>query len=476
MLSKQALSTAADQVQNMEARGVIVAPLPGSILDTAVRACHVPPDAAWRNEDGTYSLGLDSLEYFANSKDSVTGFCEHDQTQEELACKIGDQVAGYLLHARTIVAPAVEDFVKNMDEALQVYRGQIAHDFEIVTMGLPAPLADKSLIDSIEKAEAVTASEFELPILSLGSNAYAQVAELLRTGSTGLDSAIDAWASSLGEDYFVKVWDQLFGNAGMTNASTFFSDTAEGNNNLLAAFLLARTLHDNPPEGANVSLNRYNDKMFDLRTQAGARLSARMVSAKNLEENGALVLSSYGRRINVNGPVYTKWIKAGGENEVLFGNALKSMPAVMVDDIDAGAAESKRAWERYAAMKKLDFDNRMFTKFKDTARIEFARVVANASHDEMSMVEREEICRRFEEALNISVIEESKDLYCWCLRLLATSWFYKSDAYFILKTICDLRQASPDLEPAQAAALAAIKYISFWLSRQMMLRRPGMGG
>jgi len=195
---------------------------------------------------------------------------------------------------------------------------------------------------------------------------------------------------------------------------------------------------------------------------------------KRLESNGALVISSFGRRIVVNGPVYTKWIKAGGENEVLFGNALKTSPASSVEDIDAAAEESKRTWGRYAAMKKLDFDNRMFNKYKEMASIEFARVMAASSHDEMSLVEREEISRRFQEALDISTIEESKDLYCWSLRLLATSWFYKSDAYFILKTICDLRKSNPDLEPAQAAALSAIKYISFWLSRQMMLRRPGI--
>jgi hypothetical protein len=30
------------------------------------------------------------------------------------------------------------------------------------------------------------------------------------------------------------------------------------------------------------------------------------------------------------------------------------------------------------------------------------------------------------------------------------------------------------MESSQAAALAAIKYISYWLSSQMMIKRPGI--
>lgn len=474
MLSKQALSTAADQVANMEARGVIVAPIPGSILDTVVRACHVPPDPAWRESDGTYRLDVGSLEYYASTKDSVTGCCEHDQTQGEIAEMLGQKVVGYLSHARTVVGVAVEDFVKNLEEALTPFRGQIAHDFEIVTQGLPGPMADKALLDAIQKAEDVVASDFDLPMVFLGSMSAGQVRELLHTGSAGLDANIDSWANALGDEALVRAWNQFFGDAPQSRASLVFNDTNEGNNCLLLAFLMAKSLYDNPPEGTNVSLNRFNEKIFDLRVQAAARLVARMDKIKSAEKNGALVISSFGRRIVVNTSVYTKWIKAGGEVEVLFGNALRTMPYSMIEDIDANAEEAKKSWARYAAMKKLDFDNRMFNKYKDLAKIEFARIMAEATNDEMPMVERDEIAKRFDAALACSVIDETKDLYGWGLRLLATSWFYKSDAYLILKTVCDIKKASPDMEPAEAAALAAIKYISYWVSGQMMIKRPGI--
>jgi len=474
MLSAQAISTAIDQVANFEARGVIVSALPGSLLESTVRACHPGMISSFEDNAGQHVLSSSSIEYAANSTDGITGSCEHTLTQSELVALIAPKVTGYLAHARTVVAPAVEEFVRHLDEAVSVYRGIIAHDFEIVTQALPAPLADSSILDSIKKGETVLSRDFEMPLMGLPSVSTEGMLQMLRTGAPALDAVIDAWADAKGITFIAEVWERLFSdgmNAPTTTASAFFQQTGEGTERLLAAFLFCRTMWDNPAEGTQVSLSKYNDTIAELRLQVASRLNQRINNAERGEKAGNLVLSSYNRKIVVNQSVYVKWLQSGGSNEVLFGNALKSSPALTVKDIDADAESSKAAWSRYAAMNALNFNNRMFTKYKEAAAAEFCRLMADSTHSEMPLNDREIILRRFNTALEQSRIEETRNLFAWSLRLLGTSWFYDTDAYRILKSISDVREANPDLDVREAAAIAAIDYITYWVSGQLLLTR-----
>lgn len=476
MLSTQAISTAIDQVANFEARGVIVSALPGSLLESTVRSCHPAIISAFQNDAGQYTLSGSSIEYAANSSDSVTGNCEHTLTQSELVNLIAPKVTGYLAHARTVVAPAVEEFVRHLDEAVSVYRGIIAHDFEIVTQALPAPLADSSILDSIKKGETVLSRDFEMPLMGLPSVGSEGLMQLLHTGAPALDAVIDSWAEAKGISFISDVWERLFSDnvsVATTTASNYFLQDQEGTDRLLAAFLFSRTMWDNPAEGSQVSLSKYNDTIAELRLQVASRLNQRIANSERGEKAGNLVLSSFNRKIVVNQNVYVKWLQSGGSNEVLFGNALKSSPSLTVTDIDADAENCKAAWARYAAMNAMNFNNRMFTKYKEAAAMEFSRLMADTTHGDMPFNEREIILRRFNAALDESRIEETRNLFAWGLRLLGTSWFYETDAYRILKTISEVREANPDLEPREAAAIAAIDYITYWVSGQMMLTRVG---
>lgn len=474
MLSNQAISTAGDQVANMEARGVIVSALPGSLLDSAVRACHLGAIEPWQNDKGSYDLNGGVIEHVVNSTDSVTGGCEHTLMQDELARMIAPKVTGYLAHARTVVGPAVEEFVRHLDESVQVFRGVIAHDFEIKTQGLPAPLSDTGILNSIKKGETVLPRDFELPVLGLPAVAGDGLTNLLHTGSPAFDALVDSWAEKVGYDFIHGVWEQLFSASASVrpvNASVYFHDSQEGNDRLMVAFLFCRTMWDNPSEGTQVSLNNYNDKVSELRLQVATRLNQRINNAERSEKAGNLLVSTFNRKIIVNQSVYIKWLQSGGTNEVLFGNSLMSNPAVTVKDIDENAEACKAAWSRFAAMNSLNFGNRMFTKYKEMAEVEFSRMMAEATHKEMPLNEREDIMRRFKVALACSRQEETKDLFAWGLRLIATSWFYKSDAYRILKSISEVCAANPGLEPREAAAIAAIDYITYWVSSQMVLIR-----
>ena len=477
MLSDQAISTAGDQVKNMEARGIIVSACPGSVLDSLVRSAHCESIEVYRNDDGEYSLDAYQIKAAANTIDTVTGGCEHTLTQDEFAIKLAPIVTGFLSQARTQAAPAVEEFVKHLDEAVSMYRGTIAHDFEITTQALPAPLADSSLLDSIKKAETALPREFDLPVMGLGLTGPEAVRAAFLTGSAAMDASLNSWATAQGTDFLEKTWEQLFSDSSSVrpvSANVFFADTQEGNANLLAAFLFTRTMWDNPPEGTQLSLGNYNDKIAELRLQVGSRLNARIANSERLESNGMLVLSSFGRKIIVNQKVYTKWLQSGGVNEVLFGNALKSMPSLSVKDIDADAENCLLSWKRFAAINSVQFQNRMFTRYKEAALTEFERMMAASTHADMPLNERENIARLFKVELNKTTIDETRDLNCWALRLIAKSWFYKTDAYRILKSICDLRVTNPDLDAREAAAIAAIEYITYWISSQMVIRRPGI--
>jgi len=367
----------------------------------------------------------------------------------------------------------VAEFADHVMEAQAQMADKIAYDFEICTYGMPAPLADESIMGSIKKAEHITMDKFELPFMALGAIAPGALVELVKTGQTGTDAAITDWVNSRGENFLQQVWDQTFAASTLRAVTddVYFADTEEGNDNLLAVFLMCRNLLDNPLEGTTMSLHAFNARVHDLRMQVATRINARLESYERSVKNGTLVLSSFQRKIVVNEAAYTKWLKDGGSNDVLFGNALSNNPASTAEEIDKNADASKAAWRSFLALQGVDHENRMFTRMKELAEIEFGRLLAAASHDEIPLNERENIVKRFKEQLAMTRTDELKNVYCWSLRLVAKSIFWKKDAYRILKDICDVREANPDLDRAQAGAIAAINYIAYWVSMQMDLVR-----
>lgn len=57
--------------------------------------------------------------------------------------------------------------------------------------------------------------------------------------------------------------------------------------------------------------------------------------------------------MTVYGQVYNDWIEKGGENDVLYGNMLESMPVVTAEQINKRVSEFKSNWLRFENRVRL---------------------------------------------------------------------------------------------------------------------------
>lgn len=464
MLTVQALQSGEVLARKFDARNLIIRPLAGSVLDQLVKASCTDSEFVFDNR-----VDLDLIAGHTNRADPVTGFSGQDEAMKDVTRAVSDAVSNHLLVARTIVAPAVDEMVQRVQQGLeQALRLALTH-MEVKIFYVPAPLREPTLIDSFTKAKDIPFEDF-----NVGAHLPPADAETIRgyckSGATGLDQAIEEFLNGLGEEQLVSIYETFFTTkANGVIASSQFEDPVNGLNNALVAYLVARKLWDAPPDGVEMTLQSYEAEMVRIRDQAAVALIRGQNKLLRYEENGILVISYTQKSVEVYEPVYRKWIADGGTNEVLFGNVLSNNPRMNVAAIAENVEEYKKRWELFCTVQRTTEANKRFSVAKDLVRSEFHASLAELTHDEAPLQDRQIIAERFTKALQVTTEDEVKDPYRWILRLLCASRFYETDAFKILDGISRIKRDNPDVDVREAAAAATIQYISDWVAAQLVV-------
>lgn len=487
MLSAPALASALPVVANLEARGLMVKPIAGSPLDTLVKASYADIELAWpvgmmdnsgdrmADPDNKYEVDLTILAAQTNRPSDITGYCEQDISLAELADVAATAVIGHLQFARTVVAPTIENFADILAQPLSLAMADAVSDFEVSISKLPAPMLESAVLDAVRKAKDIAGENMTFD-LKLPRMAAVSIVGFMKSGSPSVDGAIDDWADTLPAGFLESVWGTVFTrNDNLSGGSAPMSDsvwsrTPEGLDAALASFLIARRIWDKPVDDVEMKLDEYQNKMAFLRDQAAVRLNGEINMADRNEQYGTLIKSQgKGGKIVVNDVVYRKFLQDGGNNEVLFGNALRPRPQLSADDILASKEDCEKAWNNYLAFNRLALSNKRFTIVKTMIRVEFASWVLHASLDELPVNMRESVMQRFDAALDRTTQAETEQLTLWVQRLFCASVYYRTDAGMILDTINDVMSSNQGMDVREAAAVAAVNYAATWVGRQLQV-------
>lgn len=465
MLPVQALQSAHPIAAGLDARDLIVRPQAGSLL---AKLCELSSsdDSFVRGDQGQREFMLDLVAESTNGPDVTVGTCLHDVEMNEIAQAAGEAVSKHLAYARTVVAPAIDDLVQRVAASIEQVMRSDMNQLEVVVYRLPAPMYEPSFVESFQRANDIAVDNF-VPGLAFPDADSATIIGWTKSGVSGLDEAVDQYITALGLPNFQQIYKDLFTTQrSETQLWDLFNRADLGLDYAVIGFLIARKLWDAPPEGVEMSLQSYEKQMVDLRDQCAKRLIYELQRVERDETNGVLV-RSYGRSsVEVNDRVYRTWLENGGDHAILFGNVLSDRPKIDVKSIMEGADGYKAAWDRFCLLNKTTEANKRFNNAKLIMRVEFDAQVAAASQEDLPLQERPLVLQKFEEALACTKESEVADLYSWVLRLLCDSRFYKTDAFRILEGINRIKAHSPDVDVKEAAAVAALEYIAYWVSSQ----------
>jgi len=344
----------------------------------------------------------------------------------------------------------------------------------VIIEEIPAPLTNVAFDTMVSKFAGTV---YQSPALNLRcpDQSLAEIKALMKTGAGSIDSDIDQWLAARGDTWLIELWEGVFQikeRSGTGASKRLFTDWIEdkecGGDYALAIFLLSRKLFDAPLEGTTSHLPQYERTCADYRDQSGARLCRELERIDRNHKNGMLVVKMAGLQVTVCGEVYRDWIAAGGDNDVLFGNALSPMPDILAGQIDAKGDQLKRAWMRHAGLVATVERNQQFNRTKDYFARHFQDQLTELANTEagdlgnMAMLQKAFM-------LELEKVKESDFdcLYSLALKLVCEVRFPEKASYEILAGIDRNQKENPTLPVREAAMLAVLEYICCWLASQI---------
>lgn len=476
MLTKESLEAALPLTEICDNRNIAILPSMGTPLEALVNATRSDKNTMMLTNAGDAIPDLSIIEYLSNVKDPVLKISQHDVAMDDIVDVAVKAIQNHISFAKSVVAPAVSELVETTARTVAEITVSSLTGMDVVIWNPPAPLENSSF-DGVVRKFAETAMDVPKLAMNLPSITVKEILDLMSTGSSGIDDDIAIWAASKGDNFFINIWENVFqikqaelNEREPLTFNKFTEDRTSGIDNALAIFLLSRKLANKPLQNTEMNLATYERLIIEFRNQSGARLCRAIDQLEDISKKQILVREVINNRVTVvYGSVYNKWIKAGGENEILFGNASSGkVPLTTVEQINANAAKFKEAWNSYSVLTSTLESNRKFIRVKEVLLDVFTKQLnSNADTEEFSANNREIVLKSFKEQLNQVKEVELNDLYSLCLKLACRSRFRHTDAERILSGIEQIKKNNPNVSVREAAAVSMISYVSYWLSTQM---------
>ncbi len=489
MIPAQTAQEAIPLAEQLESLGRRLQPTPDSPLAKLVSASHVPvygtviPVVEGESPGEEYVPDAPSIEAETRFPSPAhENLSEHDVLMDSMITDLAEQVGNHLTFAKNTVRPLIKDFVDAVSAQLSAYPDNGSYTPTVVRVDMP----EVGLMSQIEGEAAKFKEGVYRPItsaISLPAIESSEVIALMKTGSAAMDAAIDLWVNEMGEGFFVNAYNVAFcaSAQGVTDTpEAILRDKVSGSANLVALFLMARRLLENPPENSGYSLTDYRVAVGELVEQLGLRLSTAYEDrARNISQQN-LLLASNKDTAWVCAPVYDQWIAEGKNVAVLFGNLLLDRPNVSVPAITQDAQLCLEMWERQNRFLTITLQNRKADAAKDTLNFCTLKLVGDnlekcfgevAGGQSLTM-DTPIVAQALAEAKQyvMSLDNESlKDLWMVGTNIVAAKIFSYSCAMDILSGIDEAARNNPDIDPAEAALLSTVAYVSAYVVDQIEL-------
>lgn len=470
-------------------QGYALRPKPSEIVDVIATApqhysMYITAPASVVSEDGAEAFQGPS-EYqeleavIAASKAlNAAGNCAHDMALEQQVALAGDAICAIMDFSRNVVNPTIAEIVTKAQQRL----GEVTEDaltpIDVIQDNYADVWASPALDALISDFAGIPAKELQFPkFMPLSSEMDAT--SLIATGSSEFDAEILDMLKHRGENFVAETYDAFLSTSPQAWANQAAINPFSGDRDtIIVLFLLGNHFNSvtEVPTGANISLEQYRLYFAQLRAEMARRVNAVIEQRERNRRSNRLIISypaadltqtrrsGQKAKIVVNGDMYSDWIRAGGEVEVLLGAYIgdnERNPEALVQN----AERYRNAWNATDRLLKMEARAAIVSRTVDAINWAVASFIAGAAPEALPPVPKADLQKRANEQVRMLTEKQLGDLYRAVRRVVCRTLFAHTDAESILGLIDTQVEANPGIEVRDAALLAVIDYVVDWLAK-----------
>jgi hypothetical protein len=300
---------------------------------------------------------------------------------------------------------------------------------------------------------------------------------LLRTDHPGLNVLIEKAVDKYGEDAVQNAYD-IFFNGNPAAGRTIFSPDELRNDHKhagerLFAILLSHALQKDPPEGVNITLDSVNNYFSDVIAFCGSSLERYIKNYTIRAEKKFLDIhrsETTSDRIvfSVNDEAYAFWVSKGLTDTAILGSMLSD------GNRDAEKIMEKQPryedeWKRQEVIIARAIETNTATAILNAIRFVIHQHAKSVMGDNY-LPESGKIDKKLNEIFESSLRpRKDEDIYK-ALREAVLCIFYPDEGVCVLlKSLDEIIEENPSMDPRQAAGLAFIDLGVSWLLSQICI-------
>lgn len=478
MLSKSSITTAWPLAESLAVKGFAARPRPNTVL---AALCRYTPIELVKPEVLDNISPEDHSGFLGVMAETVTGGTpeapsEHDREMQALVQQLSGYIKPHLSFAKNVAGPLLEEYISKVIEDMQKWGEQKASDVFTINVGdLPEIVNNDLFRSDLDNYQGQTL-RLPNPRPALGEKTHDEILALMMTGNKSIDTDIVNWISRKDSGFIAALWNSYFSTTGGTyNWVLDPYDLFDRADIAAFLFLVARRLFDQVDESASgVNLSVYRDTMAQVRDFGGTLLYSCCDILEGLAKTNTLVVGiqpdKY--RATVCGPVYREWLKNEGSPEIIMGLIVSGTTLSTLQAITSAGAELTQKYDTFMHFFDTRQSNAKLSTFREVLLMEYERLMQTLAPEEKEYLIEDS--NYYQEASarvrEIVMAVENDDLTCIhrvCLKVIAQGRLYYTDSYKILSAMWDAQAINPNIEPREAAAMAAIQYAADFIADQI---------
>lgn len=487
MIKSSTFGLAVNTAVGITALGKTIAPQTNTVLQELVRLSVPSNDYVPENDEQLLAYG-NMLE--ATTQGSVDNPSEHDKYSDGLVHDLSKLVNSHISYARNVVKPVMLNFAEKLQaftEELNLKAKEVGLGrYEIIEKCVPELLRDESFLDTLKRYDngRVLEPDSNARLMCM-ARPHEELLQLLSTGSARFDEMVAKLVASLPDGTLESVWNSNFTT--QPSSGKYLSLAAVTHSNVyvrievaLLVYLFANKIYDDVQEQeTGMLLPVYRENVNQLREYAGSTLVFALKKTVLNSQGKIIIVESNDREIFVNGDLYRTWIQNGGKPEIILGSVISSSqygtaPAVTETALNEKAEQFARNYDSYRTYLTVSENNKKIDHLKNFIKIEVLQGLGDLDDLEKVYIEKnpgyyETVKKELDQIVSNFSLKDLEDVHCVSRIVIAKIRFYYTSAYEIFESMNEAALANPDVDPREAALLAAINYLSDYLADQMLI-------
>lgn len=502
MLTNASINAAVGTVAAWQRTPYALAPKPGSLLAKLCEHTRLDSLVSLNDIDNVDTERLyRDLHYVANGIDPMQmSDTEHSVVMDGTVEFLVGSMRSYLNHARTVAGPAIDEIIQEVEESKPSwYQPPTLAQIEI--WNPPEPFVG----DELEKLVKPFAEEQLQPVnlirlINERAN-YSAIGEMIRTGISDLDKAIDIWFGSLDKYTIEALWNTFFMGEGngmigqyivaIRDGSVweYFRNVKCGIDCALFVFLLSRRLAEARHPDSAVSLEAFDDQLMRYVHASGQALAMQIKTLNDANSTDVLVrdIIMESQTVVVFGPVYDRWLENHDNSaDMLLALTLRDVrnsspyqSTFTADEIQEMELKLKGAWVTNLSVGEYTARGHQLNEARWALYNAFAKQM-----DEISEVTTGRTGEELDEAYtplrkgeltaqwrhevdNDFNYEDIENIPAWVLKTMCKVRYHGRPTFVLLNGVNLALNSDSKLTEDEAAFMSTFRYLVLWCIGQV---------